>query len=103
MAEGDLTTRLQLRPRDELKNIRDSFNNAIGSLHARVTLERGRAKEIKQLIEQVVVHPDLHPAEAAALNRALASLRPQASTTGPRCQRPRPRKPRRTPPPHRVA
>ena len=74
VAEGDLTTRLQLRPRDELKNIRDSFNNAIGSLHARVTLERGRAKEIKQLIEQVVVHPDLQPAEAAELNRALALL-----------------------------
>lgn len=74
IAEGDLTTRLQLRPRDELKNIRDSFNIAVESLYSRVSTDRIRAKEIKLLIEQMVANQDLKPAEAAEMNRAVALL-----------------------------
>jgi len=51
VADGDLTTRLQLRPRDELKNIRDSFNRAMTSLHDKVAADRGRIKEVKNLLQ----------------------------------------------------
>lgn len=76
VAEGDLTTRLQLRPRDELKNIRDSFNRAMTSLHGKIAADRNRVKEVSALLDQIVSAPELAPSHAAEINRALALLRP---------------------------
>ncbi len=74
VAEGDLTTRVQLRPRDELKNVRDAFNRALNSLHHKVSSDRGRAKEMRLLLSQVVATPNLAPSDVAEINRALALL-----------------------------
>lgn len=74
VAEGDLTTRLQLRPHDQLKDIRDTFNHAITSLHARISTERGRVKEVRILLDQLVATQNLSPAHVAEINRALALL-----------------------------
>ncbi len=74
VADGDLTTRLQLRPRDELKNIRDSFNRAMTSLHDKMAADRGRVKEVMTLLDQIVAAPELTPGHVAEINRALALL-----------------------------
>lgn len=74
VADGDLTTRLQLRPRDELKNIRDSFNRAMTSLHDKIAADRGRIKEVRTLLDQIVTAPELTPGHVAEINRALALL-----------------------------
>ncbi|MBK8574552.1 MAG: methyl-accepting chemotaxis protein [Elusimicrobia bacterium] len=71
---GDLTTRVQLRPRDELKDVRDAFNRALSSLHRKVSSDRGRAKEMRLLLSQVVATPNLAPSDVAEINRALALL-----------------------------
>lgn len=75
VAEGDLTTRLQLRPKDELKDIRDAFNQMMNALHSRVSDERGRVKEVRHLLDHLVASPDLTSAQVAEINRALALLR----------------------------
>ena len=74
VADGDLTTRVQLRPRDELKNVRDSFNLALSSLHRKVSSDRSRAKEVRLLLSQVVATPNLPTSDVAEINRALALL-----------------------------
>jgi methyl-accepting chemotaxis protein len=72
--KGDLTTRVQLRPRDELKNVRDAFNRALDSLHSKVSTDRGRVKEMHLLLSHVVATPNLPPSDVAEINRALALL-----------------------------
>lgn len=74
VAYGDLTTRLQFRPHDELKNIRDSFNRAMTSLHDKVAADRSRIKEVSALLEQIVSAPEMTPSHVAEINRALALL-----------------------------
>lgn len=74
IADGDLTTRLQLRPHDELKNIRDSFNRAMTALHGKIAADRARVKEVRALLDQIVSAPELTSAHVAEINRALALL-----------------------------
>jgi methyl-accepting chemotaxis protein len=74
VADGDLTTRVQLRPRDELKDIRDSFNRMMTSLHSHVSEDRGRVKEVRLLLDQLVSSSELSASQAAEINRALSLL-----------------------------
>lgn len=74
VADGDLTTRVQLRPRDELKNIRDSFNRMMTSLHSHASEDRIRVKEVRALLDQLVSSSDMTASQVAEINRALSLL-----------------------------
>jgi methyl-accepting chemotaxis protein len=56
LGEGDLTIRIRLRPRDQLKNIRDAFNRAAESLHDRAQADRTRAEEICAALDGLLNH-----------------------------------------------
>lgn len=73
--EGDLTTRVQLRPRDELKDVRDAFNAMMDQLHTRVAADRARAVELSKILDQIMSSNTLRTSDVAELNRAAALLR----------------------------
>ncbi len=75
VGEGDLTTRVQLRPRDELKDIRDAFNAMMGQINSHVAADRARVGELLKIIDQLVSSPTSDAARVAELNRATALLR----------------------------
>lgn len=75
VAEGDLTTRVQLRPRDELKDIRDAFNTMMGQINSHVAADRARVGELLKILDQLVSTETPDASRVAELNRATALLR----------------------------
>lgn len=69
VAQGDLTTRLQLRPRDNLKELQEPFNEMMEALEARASDEHQQLSALASKIESFG-----HPEEAKAL-RDLAESR----------------------------
>lgn len=53
LGAGDLTTRIQLRPRDQLKNIRDAFNHAAVSLQTRALADREAVEKIRTFLDRL--------------------------------------------------
>lgn len=77
VAAGDLTTRMRLRPRDQVKNIRDAFNAAVDSLQGRVRADRSRADEIAAALDRFASGANLDPgarAEWESLRNRLGAL-----------------------------
>jgi methyl-accepting chemotaxis protein len=75
VSAGDLTTRVQLRPRDELKDIRDAFNAMMSQLNSHVAADRARVGEIIKIMDHLGTSDTLGAAHVAELNRATALLR----------------------------
>jgi methyl-accepting chemotaxis protein len=69
LAEGDLTTRIQLRPKDKLKDIRDAFNCMVESLQKRVVADRQRARELDLSLGALADIPGLPPAAVAEVKK----------------------------------
>ena len=62
VAEGDLTTKLKLRPKDNLMELQDPFNEMVVSLRERATEEQKLLKNLSTKIEEYG-----HPEEARIL------------------------------------
>lgn len=75
VGEGDLTTRVQLRPRDELKDIRDAFNAMMGQLNSHVAADRARVGEILKILDELISSSLPDAGRVAEFNRATALLR----------------------------
>ncbi len=53
LAEGDLTHRIRLRRKDQLKDIRDAYNRTADALRAKIVDDRSRAEDALQRLESV--------------------------------------------------
>jgi|GEM_PF-2343710 len=77
LEEGDLTHHLFLRPNDQLKDVQDSYNRAVGSLKQKITKDRAISQDLRQEIENLCKDPTLSSDARVRLINLLQILTPQ--------------------------